>query len=114
MAAPAGTTTDKPPKPANPHPSINKIKSFDQLCIAYGAEKLYVAYRLLSGLSHPTASSAEAYIDESGTLNSHTTTESHSFVIQTALCLIQTAQVVTHLLTGDPLHDAIATAHATL
>jgi len=108
-AAPGGGfTMTAPPKPAAPNPLVSKLKNFEELCIAYQKRDVYVLFRVLSSYAHPTAIGARVYLDEqSGKLAREATSDTHSMVIQTALCLIQASHIVSHLIQGDPLRNAI-------
>lgn len=108
---PDGVDATAPPEPAEPHPLKNKIKVFEQLCIAYDARTLYVPYRLLSAQIHPSPSGANAYIDlASEELLGNAKSESYGQLIDTARSLIQAGHVIGPLLEQDTIREAVARA----
>lgn len=111
-----GLNLNAPPRPATPSPLVTKLKNFEELCVAYNALQLYVAFRLMSTYVHPTSVGSRAYFDEtSGQLAACATgTAEGSRIIQTAMCLIQAGKVINQLLEGDPLTEALAKAEAEL
>lgn len=111
-----GLTMTAPEEPVSPNPLVHKIEDFSQLCITYSARQLYVPFRLLSSYVHPTMVGARAYIDEKTVELSSVALgeDSHSLVIQTAMCLIQATKVINQILVDDPLKVAIEEAEQVL
>jgi hypothetical protein len=109
-----GLNLTPPPPPAASNPLVNKIKNFEELCIAYNARELYVPFRLMSAYVHPTSIGARAYLGETPGQLSTSVVTAGTLIIQTAMCLIQAGKVISKLLEGDPLGDTIAQAETTL
>jgi hypothetical protein len=108
---PDGLAPTPPPRPAVAHPLLPMLKSFDQLCRAYDAHQLYVPFRLLSAYAHPTAVSANVYLDlESGNLESRATGHTRSNIVQAAICLIQAWKVMNTVFYEDLLNAPLAEA----
>jgi hypothetical protein len=107
---PSGADTAVPPKP--PNPSLLPLVA--DLCRAYDAQLVYVAYSLLSGQIHPSAQGAMAYVDDVTGLHSEPRLEAHGSIIHTAVCLIQATKTINRLITGEPLSEAIKQAEHAL
>ena len=102
--APEGFDPEVPPRPAVANPLVSKLKNFEELCIRYDARKLYVTFRLLSAYAHPTPIGALAYFDQaSGTPATRSSLPTHAGILQSAICLTQTGQVMDSLLEDSPL-----------
>ncbi|UMP06755.1 DUF5677 domain-containing protein [Amycolatopsis sp. EV170708-02-1] len=111
---PPGAEREKPSEPQVPHRLLGMIKNFADLCIAYDARKLYVAYRLLSAQIHPSPQGGMAYVDDTGTLSNYAAKQTWGLLIQTAMCLIQAARTFNPLIEGQPLNDVITRAETRL
>lgn len=105
---PDGFDPEVPPRPAVANPLVSKVKNFEELCIRYGARKLYVTFRLLSAYAHPTSTGALAYFDQaSGTPATRSTAPRHANIVQSAICLAQTGRVMNSLLQDSPLGKSL-------
>ncbi len=111
---PPDSEQEKPVRRQSPHPLMGMIDNFADLCIAYDARKLYVAYRLLSGQIHPSPQGAMAYVDNDGMLSNHAARQTSGLLIQTAMCLIQAARSINPLLEEQPLSSSIEQAETHL
>jgi hypothetical protein len=111
---PAGVEQDQPEKPERSHRLLGMIDNFADLCIAYDARKLYVVYCLLSAQIHPSPQGAMAYVDDDGTPSNHAPKQTWGSLIQTAMCLIQTARAINPLLKEQPLTEVITRAESHL
>ena len=111
-----GLNLATPPKPATANPLVTKLKNFEELCVAYNAQQLYVPFRLMSAYAHPTAVGARAYLDErSGTISASVVeSTTNTLIIQTAMCLIQAGKAFNQLLVGSTMGNALSKADETL
>lgn len=107
---PAGAEAERPEEPARAHRLMGMIKNFADLCIAYDARQLYVAYRLLSFQIHPSPQGAMAYLDDADTLSNRAAHQTWGLLIQTAICLIQAARTINPLIQEQPFSGVITRA----
>ena len=109
-----GLDMPSPTVPDPPNPLTNKLWSFKKMCYQYPGDEykgIYVVYKLLSAYAHPTSFGAMAYVDQqSGMLAPQATGPTDPFIVQTAACLINAGEIVSPLLQGDPLRDALIEA----
>jgi hypothetical protein len=107
LRTPARTAVDEQLLRKLKHESRNVYEMLDR----YGSADVYPVYSHLSGLSHTSIDTANAYLEwlDDGTFQIRQAAAQlgHAGVIQLAIALLQAAHVVSPLLVGDPLRASI-------
>ncbi|MFC7980078.1 DUF5677 domain-containing protein [Streptomyces cinereoruber] len=94
---------------------VHELGNFHDQLDRYGAVEVYPAYSHLSSLSHTSIETASLYLShaEDGSRAELMLTSwlsPDTYVIQVTLSLLQTASVISPLIGGDPMRDAIEKA----